>query len=398
VRDAPEYRGCVVLFQLGGFFEAFFADAALVADVCGITLTAKGGASFGGSPIPMAGIPVERADAHVGRLLRRGLRVVLVEQSEAPGGGAAPAPAGAGRAPAPGGVLARRVSRVLTPATAPELWSASPTAGHAVAALALLPGGRCAVASADLASGALTVRAARAADVAAALAALAPVEIVLPSEDASVGPPPPPLAPGAGAAGAAAAGASLTVEAAARAAAGAVAGTVNDAAAAAYDDDDDDRAGADGGLAGAADLLRALARARRAGAADADAPGGGGGGGARAHAVARVCLGGAHAADADAGGALCAFVAPDAFSRAAGLAAVRALPHAAAAAALGGDAARLSDAELAALGGLLGYVRWAMAGRAPRLGAPVRLEALAPVSVCGGRGRCAARGRRRGPG
>ena len=87
VRDAPEYRGCVILFQLGGFYEAFFNDAIRVADVCGITLTVKGGATYNGVPIPMAGVPVDRADAHVGKLLRRGWRVVLVDQTEATASG-----------------------------------------------------------------------------------------------------------------------------------------------------------------------------------------------------------------------------------------------------------------------------------------------------------------------
>jgi DNA mismatch repair protein MutS len=112
IKRNPEYEGCVVFFQLGGFLEAFFNDAVTVAVVCGVTLTTKGSAQlYNGRPIEMAGVPVERSEAHFTKLLRKGYRVVLVEQVEgAPGGGA---------------LLGREVSRVLTPGTSPEAMGGS---------------------------------------------------------------------------------------------------------------------------------------------------------------------------------------------------------------------------------------------------------------------------------
>jgi MutS domain I len=113
------YRGAVVLFQLGGFLEAFYEDAALVASVCGIMLTAKSSGN-----IPMAGIPIDRMDNHVAKLLSSGYRVVLVEQEDglmrsATRRGARSPPSG-GAASAPGGILGRSVSRACSrPGRAP---------------------------------------------------------------------------------------------------------------------------------------------------------------------------------------------------------------------------------------------------------------------------------------
>ena len=89
----------VLLFQLGDFYEAFFEDAETVARDLEIILTSREG-------VPMAGVPVRKADLYVQRLLRKGHKVALASQLERPGQGKK--------------LLKRGVVRVLTPGTVIE--------------------------------------------------------------------------------------------------------------------------------------------------------------------------------------------------------------------------------------------------------------------------------------
>ncbi len=89
----------ILFFQLGDFYETFFADAEIVARELEIVLTSRDG-------VPMAGVPVRKADLYVQRLLRRGHKVALGPQLERPGQGKR--------------LLKRDVVRVLTPGTVIE--------------------------------------------------------------------------------------------------------------------------------------------------------------------------------------------------------------------------------------------------------------------------------------
>src|SRR5215208_6471088 len=79
------HPGCVLLFQLGEFYEAFEADARVVAQACGITLTSKEFAR--GDRVPLAGVPVVRAERHIGRLVAAGHHVAICDQVSEPGRG-----------------------------------------------------------------------------------------------------------------------------------------------------------------------------------------------------------------------------------------------------------------------------------------------------------------------
>lgn len=89
----------ILFFQLGDFYETFFDDAEVVARDLEIVLTSRDG-------VPMAGVPVRKADLYVQRLLRKGHKVALGPQLERPGQGKR--------------LLKRGVVRVLTPGTAIE--------------------------------------------------------------------------------------------------------------------------------------------------------------------------------------------------------------------------------------------------------------------------------------
>ncbi len=89
----------ILFFQLGDFYETFFTDAEVVARELEIVLTRRDG-------VPMAGVPVRKADLYVQRLLRKGYKVALGPQLERPGKGKR--------------LLKRDVVRVLTPGTVIE--------------------------------------------------------------------------------------------------------------------------------------------------------------------------------------------------------------------------------------------------------------------------------------
>ena len=101
-----EHPDALLFFRMGDFFEMFFADADAASSALDIALTHRG--EHGGVPIQMCGVPVGNADLYLARLIRRGFRVAIAEQTEA-------ASARTGKAP-----LKRAIVRLVTPGTLTE--------------------------------------------------------------------------------------------------------------------------------------------------------------------------------------------------------------------------------------------------------------------------------------
>lgn len=121
----------LLFFQLGDFYETFYEDAETVSRELEIVLTSRDG-------VPMAGVPVRKAELYIQKLLRRGYKVALGPQLERPGKGKT--------------LLKRAVVRVLTPGTVLE--DGALEAGADVFLAALWPeGDRAGVAWAEAASG-----------------------------------------------------------------------------------------------------------------------------------------------------------------------------------------------------------------------------------------------------
>ena len=146
IRSDPQYAGYLLLFQLGSFLEAFHDDAKMLASTLGIALTARG--TNLGRPVPMAGIPLHAKDAHLARLVRAGLKVVICEQAEGHGvttGGAVAATspkATTAKAIGPtavaggnSGLMKRRVTRIITRGTVVEDTLLAPRSHNYLAAL-----------------------------------------------------------------------------------------------------------------------------------------------------------------------------------------------------------------------------------------------------------------------
>src|SRR3954465_4860096 len=73
---------CLLFYRMGDFYELFFDDAEAASRSLGIVLTKRG--KHLGQDIPMGGVPVERADEYLHKLIALGHRVAVCEQLEDP--------------------------------------------------------------------------------------------------------------------------------------------------------------------------------------------------------------------------------------------------------------------------------------------------------------------------
>lgn len=78
-----QHPGTLLFFRLGDFYELFFDDAVVGARELQITLTARH--KERGDPIPMCGVPHHSAPNYISRLVRKGYRVAICEQTEEAG-------------------------------------------------------------------------------------------------------------------------------------------------------------------------------------------------------------------------------------------------------------------------------------------------------------------------
>src|SRR3984893_4750081 len=75
-----KHPGTLLFFRLGDFYELFFDDAVVGSRELQITLTARHKES--GNPVPMCGVPHHSAANYIARLVRKGYRVAICEQTE----------------------------------------------------------------------------------------------------------------------------------------------------------------------------------------------------------------------------------------------------------------------------------------------------------------------------
>ena len=100
---------CLLFYRMGDFYELFFEDAEVASRALGIMLTKRG--KHLGADIPMCGVPVERADEYLHRLIALGHRVAVCEQLEDPA---------EAKKRGPKSVVRRDVVRLVTPGTLTE--------------------------------------------------------------------------------------------------------------------------------------------------------------------------------------------------------------------------------------------------------------------------------------
>jgi DNA mismatch repair protein MutS len=100
---------CLLFYRMGDFYELFFDDAETASRALGIVLTKRG--KHLGRDIPMCGVPIERADEYLHRLIALGHRVAVCEQLEDPA---------EARKRGAKSVVRRDVVRLVTPGTLTE--------------------------------------------------------------------------------------------------------------------------------------------------------------------------------------------------------------------------------------------------------------------------------------
>lgn len=176
--------GCLLFYRMGDFFELFFEDAKIAAQVLDIALTSRG--EHGGAPIPMCGVPVHSAEGYLARLIKAGQRVAIAEQVETP----EEAKARAKREGTPSSkvLVARDIVRFVTAGTLTEEALLEPRRANVLAAVCDVRG-TCGIAAIDISTGRMTLEECAAGEVSAVVARMAPSELVAPEgwEEAPAG-------------------------------------------------------------------------------------------------------------------------------------------------------------------------------------------------------------------
>ena len=100
---------CLLFFRMGDFYELFFEDAKQAAPALDIALTKRG--RHGDDEIPMCGVPVHSAEGYLERLIKKGFKVAICEQTEDPA---------EAKKRGPKSVVKREIIRLVTPGTLTE--------------------------------------------------------------------------------------------------------------------------------------------------------------------------------------------------------------------------------------------------------------------------------------
>lgn len=96
-----KYKDCILFFRLGDFYEMFFDDAITAAREMEVTLTGKNCGME--ERAPMCGVPYHAADTYIHKLIEKGYKVAVCEQTEDPSQAK--------------GIVKREVIKIVTPGT-----------------------------------------------------------------------------------------------------------------------------------------------------------------------------------------------------------------------------------------------------------------------------------------
>ena len=99
-----KYEDCILFFRLGDFYEMFFDDAKTASAELDLTLTGRDCGLE--ERAPMCGVPYHSCEAYIARLIEKGYRVAICEQTEDPATAK--------------GIVNRDIVRIITPGTVIE--------------------------------------------------------------------------------------------------------------------------------------------------------------------------------------------------------------------------------------------------------------------------------------
>lgn len=78
-----QHADCLLFYRMGDFFELFFEDAVIASKELEIALTKRGKKSDG-SDIPMCGVPAHAYELYLTKLIQKGFKVAICDQTETP--------------------------------------------------------------------------------------------------------------------------------------------------------------------------------------------------------------------------------------------------------------------------------------------------------------------------
>ena len=96
-----QYKDCLLFFRLGDFYELFFDDAVLASRELELTLTGRDCGLK--ERAPMCGVPFHSVESYIAKLIEKGYKVAICEQTTLPEESK--------------GIVEREVVRVITPGT-----------------------------------------------------------------------------------------------------------------------------------------------------------------------------------------------------------------------------------------------------------------------------------------
>lgn len=96
-----DYKDSILFFRLGDFYEMFFEDAIKASKELGLTLTSRN--KERDQNVPLAGVPYHSANSYIAKLVSKGYKVAICEQTEDP--------------KAAKGIVKREVVKIITPGT-----------------------------------------------------------------------------------------------------------------------------------------------------------------------------------------------------------------------------------------------------------------------------------------
>ena len=75
-----EHEDYILMYRLGDFYECFYEDAVIASKELELTLTSRDCGD--GKRAAMCGVPFHKADVYVGRLVEKGYKIAICEQTE----------------------------------------------------------------------------------------------------------------------------------------------------------------------------------------------------------------------------------------------------------------------------------------------------------------------------
>ena len=97
-------KDCILFYRLGDFYEMFYEDAKIASRELELTLTGRDCGQE--ERAPMCGVPFHSCEGYIARLVAKGYKVAICEQTEDP--------------KAAKGLVKRDIIRVITPGTSTD--------------------------------------------------------------------------------------------------------------------------------------------------------------------------------------------------------------------------------------------------------------------------------------